>query len=476
MRKSGNKAIPILLFFSLLAGIAGCANQKPPGGGEEDKTPPELQFQEPKGNSLNFRKKSLILEFSEYVDKRSFQEAFHLSPPYQGEVSFDWSGKEVEIIFDKPLWKTDPAKTFVVTINSTLTDIRGNKLASPISFAFSTGPKIDMAGISGRVYNNNESRLTMLAYRIGTDETQFDPTKILADYVTETSAEGDYKFTNLSPGSYRLIAINDEDRNLFYTAERESFGVLPDDISLEDSTILSRVDFFLKSIGNGQIADQEVNLVDFYSDSLGIVHSSVENNSRGFLPDQSIFIFFNKHRPAREDFVNSFSLKDESGKSEKVAYNWMNDSLVEVISAERLAYNRDYTAEFDVLISADSVYKFKLEFRTVSSNSFGEVNGTIKRPLEAGIESAPVYIELSSLEIKPVIKYSFTVSDTVFNLENIFEADYSVFSFVDKNFNGNYDYGSPYPLEHSEQFFVYPAGISVKGGWSIENVIINFIR
>ena len=477
LRIKKNIISPILLIFSILAGISliiGCANQKPPGGGEEDKIPPKLVFQAPKNNSLNFNGKSLILEFDEYVDKRSLQEAFHISPPYKGDVSFEWSGKEVEIVFEKPLWKSDPNKTFVVTINSTLTDIRGNKLTTPLSFAFSTGSKIDMAGISGRVFNNDEKPVAIFAYKIGLKEAEYDPTKNLADYITETSADGTYSLTNLSPGIYRVIAIDDEDRNMFYTSGRENFGILPADISLEDSAQIKSSNFFLKEISASSIKDSDVNVSDFFKDSLDIIYSSVENDSRIVLPGQSIFLFFNKYKPSRENFVNSFSIKDDIGNTERIVYNWRNDSLVEIISPNNLAYNKEYIIAFKTNITKDSVYNYYLKFRTVSSNSFGEVNGLIRKPVDAVQENLPVYINLSSIEIKPAIKYSFSVSDTVFSLKNIFEADYSLFSFVDNNLNGEYNYGNPYPFEYSELFFVYPQNISAKGGWAIENVIINF--
>jgi hypothetical protein len=479
LRISKNIISSILLIFSILAGVSlfnSCANQKPPGGGEEDKIPPKLVFQTPKSNSLNFNGKSLILEFDEYVDKRSLQEAFHISPPYKGEITFEWNGKEVEIIFENTLRITEPNKTFVVTINSTLTDIRGNKLNSPISFAFSTGSKIDMAGISGRVFNNDEKPVTILAYKIGIETAEFDPTKNLADYITETSTDGVYNLTNLAPGQYRVIAIIDEDRNIFYTSERESFGVLPDDIQLEDSVQLKSTNFFLNRIGVSTVTDSDVNTSDFFKDSLGIVFSSVESDSRIVLPSQSIFLFFNKHKPSRVDFVNSFTIKDEGGNPERIVYNWRNDSLIEIISPNKLAYNKEYNITFKINITKDSLYSYFLKFRTVSTNSFGEVNGLIRKPSEVSLENVPVFINLTSQVIKPEIKYSFSESDTVYNLKNIFESEYSLFSFIDKNLNGVYNYGSPYPFEYSEPFFVYPQSISAKGGWAVENVIINFVK
>ena len=474
------KIIASILFIisplAILLLFQGCANQLPPGGGEEDKIPPKLTFQLPIPNSLNFQGNSIVLEFDEYVDRRSLQEAFHISPPVKGDVSFDWSGREVEISFAKPLWKTEPNKTFVITINSSLTDIRGNALTSPITFAFSTGPKIDKSGISGFVFNKNEKPLTILAYRLGLTDSSYDPTKNLADYITETSSDGDYNLTNLSPGKYRVIAVEDDDRNLLYTSDRESYAVLANDITLDDSAVVTGVDFYMGKEISKSAPGTGFDISGFFKDSLEIVFSSIENESRNVLPDQSLFLFLNKHKPSREQFVNSFTLKDDAGKSLQVVYNWKNDSLVEIFPPEKFSYNKNYDASFKINYGKDSVYNYDLKFRTVSVNSFGEIKGSVRYLLNKieELESFPVNAELEAADIKPVVKYTFEVQDTTFDFKNIYEADYSLFSYIDRNKNGKYDYGNPYPFVFSEPFYVYPKKISVKGGWAIENVIIKF--
>lgn len=469
----------ILINISPLAIILlfqGCANQLPPGGGEEDKIPPKLTYQTPDSSSLNFKGNSIVLEFDEYVDRRSLQEAFHMSPPVKGEVNYNWSGKGVEISFAKPLRETEPNKTFVVTINSNLKDIRGNTLTSPISFAFSTGPKIDKAGIAGFVFNKEDKPVTILAFKLGLTDSSYDPAKNLADYITETSSEGNYSLTNLSPGKYRVIAIEDEDRNLLYTTDRESYAVLPNDINLEDSTQLTGVDFYMKKAVSSSTPVSDADISDFFKDSLDFVYCSIENDSRRVLPSQSIVFFLNKHMPTREQFVNSFSIKDDAGNPLQVVYNWKNDSLVEIFPPGKFGYSKDYAASFKINYAKDSVYNYELKFRCVSANSFGEIKGSIRylQNKTEETEGIPVYAEFKAADIKPVVKYTFEVSDTTFDFKNIYEADYSLFSYIDKNKNSKYDYGSPYPFEYCEPFYIYPQKISVKGGWAIENVIINF--
>ena len=214
----------------------------------------------------------------------------------------------------------------------------------------------------------------------------------------------------------------------------------------------------------------------FFKDSLDFVYCSIENDTRSVLPSQSLFFFFNKNKPTREQFVNSFLIKDDAGNPLQVVYNWENDSLVEIFPPGKFGYAKDYTASFKINYGKDSVYNYELKFKTVSANSFGEIKGSVRylqNKIE-GLESLPVYAELISYDIKPAVKYAFKVSDTTFVFKNIFEADYSLFSYIDRNRNEKYDYGNPYPFEFSEPFYVYPQKISAKGGWAIENVILKF--
>jgi len=268
-----------------------------------------------------------------------------------------------------------------------------------------------------------------------------------------------------------MIALLDDDRNLLYTSDRESYGTLPFDISLSDSTSLKEINFNLKLVNSP--GDSAVDYTKFHKDSLGIVYTNIENNSKTVLPDQSIFIFFNKYKPLRESFGNSLRIADENNVPEKVVFNWKNDSLVEVFPANRFAMNKGYNLTFRINTNGDSIYDYRLYFRTVNNNSFGEMKGSIESTYET-TDTYPVKMELSAINVVPYLKYSFDVSDTVFSFINILEASYTLFAYIDKNHNGVYDYGNPFPFEYSEPFYAYPQQLGIKGGWTVENVIIKF--
>ncbi|HEY3250845.1 MAG TPA: Ig-like domain-containing protein [Ignavibacteria bacterium] len=464
----------IAKIWLIFAFISGCANQQPPGGGEEDKIPPKVSIYSPKPNSVNFKGRSIEFRFNEYVDKRSFQDAFRISPAIKGEIEFEWSGNDAEVVFPSELQKIEPNKTFVVNLSSSLKDIHGNAITEPVNFAFSTGPKIDKGNISGKVFNQDSNNIvSIFAYKIN-DTSGYDPTKNIPDYLTESGKGGSYVLTNLAPGKYRLIAVADDDRNLLFTSERENYGVLSYDITLADSSEIKNSNFYMKIIRTKETVPPELDYTKYFKDSLAIVYTSIENDNRIVSPEQSIFIFFNQHRPERESFVNSFKINGGDNQPEKLVFNWRNDSLVEFFAANKFKPNFNYVMAFDLPVGKDSVYKFSLKFKTVGKNSFGEIKGSVRTNFDTiSFLEYPVKIELEA-NLTPVIKNSFEVRDTVFSLTNILEAEYKLFSYIDLNSDNSYNYGYPYPFEYAEPFYIYPQTLRIRGGWTVENVVTSF--
>ncbi|MEX0737056.1 MAG: Ig-like domain-containing protein, partial [Bacteroidota bacterium] len=144
---------PLQLFFISLIMILllSCAGQVPPEGGPVDTDPPLIVSTIPPPGTTLFAGDRVILEFDEYVDRRSVEQSIFVSPPV-GSLEFDWSGREVEITFSDRLRENT---TYVVNIGTDVVDLRNrNKMAQAFSFAFSTGGEIDFGAIEGKVYTS----------------------------------------------------------------------------------------------------------------------------------------------------------------------------------------------------------------------------------------------------------------------------------------------------------------------------------
>ncbi|MGA9408468.1 MAG: Ig-like domain-containing protein [Bacteroidota bacterium] len=232
-------SVVVLLFV-----LYGCAGQRPPEGGPVDTTPPEIISVSPSPNTTGYTSSSISLEFSKYVERRSVEESIFISP-YVKNVEFDWSGREVEINFGEKLKKNT---TYVVTVGTDVVDINNrNRMAHAFSFAFATGAEIDRGEILGRVFDEKPAGIMIFAYQLDSLKADtLNPMKQKPDYITQTGNVGDYSLTHLAFGSYRVLAVRDEFRNLVYDPETDAMSTAPSDIHLnEHDSVWSDLNFQL---------------------------------------------------------------------------------------------------------------------------------------------------------------------------------------------------------------------------------------
>lgn len=222
----------IYLIAALL--LAGCAGQRAPEGGPIDTDPPVVISTIPPNYTTRFSGRSLTIEFNEYVDHPALEGSLFISPSL-GPLTFDWSGREVEIAFSEDLRRNT---TYVVTIGTDVADLNNrNKMAQAYTLAFTTGEDIDHGAIEGRVYTrqagDSPQGVTIAAYLLNNIKADtLDPRKVRPDYVTQTSKNGEFILKHLAFGSYRVIALRDEYKNLLYDPETDDYGVASGDISL----------------------------------------------------------------------------------------------------------------------------------------------------------------------------------------------------------------------------------------------------
>ena len=207
-----------------------CASQLPPPGGAVDSIPPVVIRTVPDSAAIRVTENRIELVFSEYVDRRSVEEAVFLSPP-AGTMDFDWSGKEVTIQLAETLRNN---KTYVLTVGTDVTDQRAkNRMADGFSLAFSTGDSLDQGVLSGRVYDKKPEGLLVFAYLLDSlNSDTLDPARKQPDYLMQTGNDGSFLLSNLAWGTYRVFAVRDEYRNLLYDSQLDQYGVYTSDVTI----------------------------------------------------------------------------------------------------------------------------------------------------------------------------------------------------------------------------------------------------
>lgn len=462
------KIIFLLSFITVI--FYSCANPLPPTGGEEDKTPPTIVNSYPLPNTLNFKDNKIIIEFDDYVDRRSFVESFLLTPYTEKNLEFDWSGSEVTVIAPSGLKENT---TYSVFIGKELKDIYGNKLTEPIHFAFSTGNKIDNCSIEGKVFSKKPNSVFIGAYKLQSEfDTTANPVYNKPLYITQLNDLNSYVFYNLPVGKFRLFAIEDYNRNYLYDRGIDNIALLPVDLQTEDSVLLKSVNFiFPNFLPEQNYYLYETFIKSFYSDSIGIISTSIKDGSDEIQTDEKIFLKINNIKINREIIADNLKLID-SAKGEKIffALNWYSDSLLEILPVVKFKYAAVIKLTLD-LNSVKNGYKFEITFKIAEEKKFTSLSGTVSNSKKLGY---PVIISLYSKN-KDSRRYRyFMTKDSIFNFTDVYEDEYILFAFIDQNGNEQYDYGNPYPYKPSEYFFIIDKGLNIRGNLTLRDLRILF--
>jgi uncharacterized protein (DUF2141 family) len=204
---------------------AGCASDIPPSGGPANTSQLQVAASDPAPSSVNVSTSTIRLTFNHDITSRQLLNALIFSPSI-GEYDMTTNGKSAELRLDSPL---APNQTYSININKTLRDNQGRTFPAPFTMAFSTGTVIDNCTISGKVINNDFSPATNALILAFAEHPKTADTENLVtrkpDYVIQAETSGAFSFKHIAAGSYRIIAVNDRNNDLRYTAGSEEIGL-----------------------------------------------------------------------------------------------------------------------------------------------------------------------------------------------------------------------------------------------------------
>lgn len=202
--------IRIGLLFALLLLLAGCAKQGRPMGGPVDRTAPTVTGHVPAADATAVALTTEItIDFSETMDRQRVAEAVFVAP--NAPLDMSWKGRRLRIKVGRSLAM---GRTYVVTIGADARDLRGNRLQDSYSFAFATGERLDSGELKGRIVSADDA-VQRGAYVWAYDLQSFDGRTALdaPAFVTQTGADGSYRFERLAQGRYRVVGFVDDNRN-----------------------------------------------------------------------------------------------------------------------------------------------------------------------------------------------------------------------------------------------------------------------
>ena len=247
----------VAYFLASCLMIAACATQVAPTGGPEDKLPPRVAGVSPAPKTANHPNELYVkLEFDEWINASIPRGAITISPPIEKKLRYEVHGKTLEVYSRAEL---DTGTTYTVTFAGGIKDLRGNALAKPFQVVFSTGATIDSLTLHGRVMVSDslvrkksypsvglylmgperESKRYLEKYR-DTVTKVLDSLPMLTKeeplYLTAADSIGNFSFTGLKAGRYRVVAFVDGNGNHKIEPSSELAGVWISDLALSETT------------------------------------------------------------------------------------------------------------------------------------------------------------------------------------------------------------------------------------------------
>ena len=204
----------MLMAVTLMALACSCANKGFPEGGAKDVTPPVVVGERPASFTTGFREKRASIYFNEYVQLRDVNTKFIMSPPARKAARVNLRGKYILVEFQDSLREET---TYSLDFGNAIVD---NTEGNPL---FSTGAVIDTLEVGGKV-EDAVTGLPLLGMNVmlyGPGHADSAALKVLPDYVARTDSSGMFRVTNVREVAYRVMVVDDGNRDNLFTPGEE---------------------------------------------------------------------------------------------------------------------------------------------------------------------------------------------------------------------------------------------------------------
>lgn len=221
----------VLLFLFLIPGMLmiHCARPGSPTGGPKDITPPSVKYTIPPNRSLEFKAKKITIAFDEFIELKDPAKEIFISPPIKTRPEFKVAGKDVIVVFQEEL---KPNSTYTINFGNAIVDFSEGNILVNYEYVFSTGDHLDSLSIKGKVINafneQPEAEIVAMAYTDDNDTIPLDslPLKVPPGSASKTIKDGSFSINNLSPGKYKLVALQDLNNNYIFDLPNERFAFI----------------------------------------------------------------------------------------------------------------------------------------------------------------------------------------------------------------------------------------------------------
>ena len=334
--------------ITFFAFVYSCANMASPSGGEYDVAPPKIRRANPDFNALNSSKTVVEIEFDENIKIESPSEKVIITPPQQNMPVIKSVGRKAVVELNDELL---PNTTYTIDFTDAIVD---NNEANPLEnfvYSFSTGDRLDTLAVSGKVLtadNLEPVSGTYVGIHSNLNDTAF--THVPFERISRTDSRGNFTVRGMAPGSYKIYALNDLNRDYKYDNPQEAVAFL-DSIIIPSTMPATRQDTIFKdSVTIDTI--KTVAYTRFLPDKL-LLRSFLSDFQRQYLqkherPEENKMVLyfaaptappsFELLQPVVED--DHWYVAEKSAKNDTLTL-WITDSLL--YKRDSLLMRVDYT-------------------------------------------------------------------------------------------------------------------------------------
>ncbi|WP_286832969.1 MULTISPECIES: Ig-like domain-containing protein [unclassified Proteiniphilum] len=384
------------LFLSLFAIviIQSCANIASPTGGAYDVDPPVVRRATPGFNALNASPGRIEIEFDENIKIEKPNEKVIITPPQQNMPVIRSVGRKAIVELNDELL---PNTTYTIDFTDAIVD---NNEGNPIEnfvYSFSTGDQLDTLSVSGKVVTAQDLEPVPGIYvgiHSNLDDTAF--TKVPFQRISRTDSRGNFTVRGISPGEYKVYALNDLNRDYKYDNPQEAIAFL-DSIIIPSAIRAERQDtVFVDSITIDTI--RTVQYTRFLPDDL-LLRTFLSDFQRQYLqkherPEQNRLTLFFAAPTDRPTFslLNPGVDGDDWYVAERSSRNdtlilWITDSLI---------YKQDSISMKINYIRTDSLNKDYIATDTLNFNIRKSIRGKRQESKGAEEEQALKFLGINS--------------------------------------------------------------------------------
>ncbi|QNK76612.1 Ig-like domain-containing protein [Winogradskyella sp. PAMC22761] len=234
--------IRIISILLISISIVSCANRGTPTGGEKDILPPEIISSNPKNFSTNFKGDEITIQFNEYVQIKNLQKQLIISPPMDNAPVISPASGASKTISIKIKDTLDVNTTYAFNFGESIVDYNESNPYPYYRYVFSTGNTIDSLSVKGFVEDalkqEPDTFISVMLYEVDSTYSDSIVYKEKPRYITNTlDSLTSFSIDNIKEGTYKLIALKDENSNYIFNQKDDKIGFKEDYITVPSDSI-----------------------------------------------------------------------------------------------------------------------------------------------------------------------------------------------------------------------------------------------